>query len=96
MICEMNVLVCAPLLSRIILASTQQGDLILDPFAGGCTTGIAANLFTRKFVGIDISEEYLKIGKCRSEKLGETGKFLKKKILKVISNKNYFIFGPDE
>ena len=50
------------LLSRIILASTQIGETILDPFAGSCTTGIAANLLDRKFIGIDQSEEYLNLG----------------------------------
>lgn len=50
------------LLYRIVLASTRVGEVILDPFAGSCTTGIAANLLGRKFVGIDKSEEYLDIG----------------------------------
>mgnify|MGYP002622963288 CR=1 FL=1 len=50
------------LLYRIILASTQIGETILDPFAGSCTTGIAANLLGRKFIGIDQSEEYLNLG----------------------------------
>lgn len=53
------------LLARIILASTKQGAWILDPFTGSSTTGIAANLLKRKFLGIDIEEEYLKISKCR-------------------------------
>lgn len=44
------------LLYRIILASTRQGDTILDPFAGSFTTGIAANLLGRKFIGIDQSQ----------------------------------------
>ena len=47
------------LLDRIILASTQPGDLVLDPFAGSATTGVSALKFGRKFVGIDSSEEYL-------------------------------------
>lgn len=50
------------LLYRIVLASTRVGEVILDPFAGSCTTGIAANLLGRKFVGIDKSEEYLDLG----------------------------------
>ena len=50
------------LLYRIILASTQIGETILDPFAGSCTTGIAANLLDRKFIGVDQSEEYLNLG----------------------------------
>ena len=50
------------LLYRIISASTQLGETILDPFAGSCTTGIAANLLGRKFIGIDQSEDYLNLG----------------------------------
>ncbi len=52
-------------LTRLILASTKQGDWILDPFTGGSTTGIAANLFNRRFVGIDQEEEFLEISKRR-------------------------------
>ena len=47
------------LLYRILLSSTREGETILDPFAGSCTTGIAANLLGRKFVGIDQSREFL-------------------------------------
>ena len=47
------------LLYRIILSSTRKGDTILDPFAGSCTTGIAANLLGRRFIGIDQSKEFL-------------------------------------
>ena len=41
------------LLYRIILASTNKGDTILDPFSGSGTTGIAANLLGRKYIGIE-------------------------------------------
>ena len=51
--------------SRTILASTHRGDLILDPFSGASTTGIAAYLFDRKFIGIDIDIDYLRISKKR-------------------------------
>ncbi len=47
------------LLKRIILSSTKEGDIILDPFAGSSTTGVAANLYKRKFVGIDSDKNYL-------------------------------------
>ena len=50
------------LLYRIILASTNEGDTILDPFAGSCTTGIAANLLGRSFIGIDQEKDYLDLG----------------------------------
>jgi site-specific DNA-methyltransferase (adenine-specific) len=47
------------LLTRIILASSNEGDLVLDPFVGSGTTGIACNFFNRKFIGIDIDKKYL-------------------------------------
>lgn len=56
-------------LTRIILATTKQGAWILDPFAGSSTTGIAANLLERKFLGIEIEEEYLYISKQRKSEL---------------------------
>lgn len=57
------------LLHRIILASTRPGELILDPFAGSCTTGVAANLLGRRFIGIEKEGEYLQIGHKRREEL---------------------------
>lgn len=57
------------LLSRIILASTKSGEWVLDPFCGSSTTGIAANLLGRRFLGIDKEEEFLKISKNRREEL---------------------------
>ena len=53
-------------LSRIILASTRGGAWILDPFTGSSTTGIAANLLGRRFLGIDREEEYLILSKNRN------------------------------
>ena len=53
------------LLYRIILASTKVGDIILDPFAGSSTTGIAANLLGRKFIDIEQDEDFLLLGKKR-------------------------------
>ena len=57
------------LLTRLILASTQKGAWILDPFTGSSTTGIAANLLERKFLGIDKELEYLEISKARREEI---------------------------
>lgn len=59
------------LLYRIILASTHEGDTILDPFAGSCTTGIAANLLGRKFIGIDQSKEFLDLGIRRKQEISD-------------------------
>lgn len=49
------------LLEKIILSSTDVGDLILDPFNGSGTTGIVANRLNRKYIGIDLEKEYLDI-----------------------------------
>ena len=52
-------------LARIILASTQPNAWILDPFTGSSTTGIAANLLNRRFLGIDQERDFLEISKHR-------------------------------
>ena len=63
------------LLSRIILASTQPGAWILDPFAGSSTTGIAANLLGRRFLGIEKEDEFAKISKARREEIEDVKTF---------------------
>lgn len=57
------------LLKRIILASTKEGDIVLDPFTGSSTTGVAANLHNRKFVGIDSDKNYLDLSLQRLKAL---------------------------
>ncbi len=47
------------LLEKIILSSTDENDLILDPFNGSGTTGIVANKLNRKYIGIEKEQEYL-------------------------------------
>lgn len=47
------------LLEKIILASTDENDLILDPFNGSGTTGIVASRLKRKYIGIDKEKDYL-------------------------------------
>ncbi len=59
------------LLSRIILASTNRGDWILDPFSGSSTTGIAANLCCRRFLGIEQIEEYALLSRLRREEIDD-------------------------
>ena len=59
------------LLYRTIIASTLPGASILDPFAGSCTTGIAANLTGRTFVGIDQSSEFLNLGIRRRQAISD-------------------------
>lgn len=63
------------LLERIVLASTNRGDLVLDPFMGSGTTGVAAIKLGRKFVGIDVNEAFVELAEKRifaaSVNLGE-------------------------
>jgi len=64
------------LLRRIVLASTNHGDVILDPFTGSSTTGLAAVEFGRKFIGIDLEKEYLDLSIKRYEDLATKEKML--------------------
>lgn len=57
------------LLERIIKASSNKGDTVLDPFSGTFTTSFVADSLGRKSIGIDISEEYFKIGLRRVLKM---------------------------
>lgn len=56
-------------LARLIQASTQPGAWILDPFNGSGTTGIAANLLGRRYLGLEIENEFLAMSKARREEL---------------------------
>ena len=55
------------ILEKIILASTDEGDLILDPFNGSGTTGIAASRLNRKYIGIEKEKEFLDLTIRRKE-----------------------------
>lgn len=50
------------LLERIVRASSNEGDVVLDPFSGSFTTGYVAKKLNRKTISIEIQEEYVKIG----------------------------------
>lgn len=56
-------------LARLIQASTKPNAWVLDPFSGSATTGIAANLLGRRYLGLEIEDEYLKMGKARREEI---------------------------
>ena len=60
-----------PLLARIILASTKENDWILEPVAGSSTTGIAASILGRRFLGLEKETEFLKIAKSRRQELND-------------------------
>ena len=49
------------MLKRIILASSNEGDIVLDPFMGSGTTGAIAKKLKRNFIGIEKEDFYIKI-----------------------------------
>ncbi len=53
------------LLEQILLASTREQDLVLDPFCGSSTTGVACKRLGRHYIGIDNNEEYLALSRER-------------------------------
>ncbi len=53
------------LIEPMIVASTREGDVVLDPFCGSGTTGKVAVEYNRKFVGIDKNPKFLKMAKKR-------------------------------
>lgn len=59
----------ADLLKRIVKASTDKKALIVDPFTGSSTTGLAAHLLDRNFIGIDTEKKYLDLSIKRFEEL---------------------------
>ena len=90
------------LLARIIMASTESGAWILDPFAGSSTTGIAANLLGRRYLGIEREEEYAQMGVNRRQEINrlETFALYKSKIHDInkydVRNQQTFAFADDE
>ncbi len=70
------------LLKRIILSSTNEGSVVLDPFLGSGTTGVVATKFGRKFIGVDKEEDFLKIALKRMISLKE-GESSKKEVVVV-------------
>ena len=73
-----------------MMASTKPGAWILDPFAGSSTTGIAANLLGRRFLGIEKEEEFAAMSKARSieiERIETYGTF-RRKIPDIVKAEN--------
>lgn len=64
------------LLRRIVLASTKEGDVVLDPFTGSSTTGLAAISNGRKFIGIDTEKKYLDLSVQRFKDLNSNNKLI--------------------
>lgn len=59
-------------LARLIQASSHPGDWILDPFSGSATTGIAANLLGRRYLGLEREEAFLAMSQARREEIEHT------------------------
>jgi site-specific DNA-methyltransferase (adenine-specific) len=65
------------LLERVIAASSSEGDLVLDPFCGSGTTGVAATLAGRRFLGVEKDESYLHLAASRIRSAAEEPPLLK-------------------
>lgn len=62
------------LIERLIIASSNEGMVVLDPFLGAGSTALASMNLKRNYIGIDVDEEYIKIAKERIERLKNTPK----------------------
>lgn len=77
------------LLERVILASSNPGDTVLDPFSGSFSTGFAAISSNRKFIGFELNEYYIKIGIRRLNLLSDfTAEELEKRKERKTKNKS--------
>ena len=74
------------LLEQIISLTTDENDIVLDPFAGSGTTLVAAKMLNRKYIGIDISEEAVSLSKDRLKQMIKTESILLKKGKKAYNN----------
>lgn len=61
----------AVLVERIVKACSNPGDLVFDPFAGSCSTLVAAKKLGRRYFGVELSESYAAIGRSLLEKTSE-------------------------
>ncbi len=79
------------LLERIILACSDEGDIVLDPFCGSATTGVAALQHNRRFVGIDSEKDYLcSMAVKRIEDVLDQGKLNTGKFILKEEKETYF------
>jgi site-specific DNA-methyltransferase (adenine-specific) len=69
------------LMERIVLASTNEGDIVLDPFCGSGSTGVAAIKHGRKFIGIEKEVEFLELSQSRLFNTGDCIKIVGNNII---------------
>lgn len=69
-----------PLLVRLVAMASTHSSYILDPFSGSSTTGIAANLLNRNFIGIEKEEEFIDMSIKRKKELDSNFEMIKDKI----------------
>jgi site-specific DNA-methyltransferase (adenine-specific) len=77
-----------PLLERIILMSSDEGDIILDPFIGTGTTAIAAKALRRNYIGIDLDRHYVDLTKKKLANVSVSefqGVYVSKYLGKIVS-----------
>ena len=74
------------LLEQIIKLVTDEGDLVLDPFAGSGTTLVAAKMLNRNYLGFDISKDAVELTNSRLEELVKTESILLKKGKRAYQN----------
>ncbi|HEF9081242.1 TPA: site-specific DNA-methyltransferase [Campylobacter coli] len=80
------------LLTRLILMASDESSLICDPFSGSSTTGIAANLLNRQFIGFEKENEFINISIARKKELENNFNTIKSKIndLKLLNKNSLF------
>lgn len=83
-----------PLLERLVLMSTEEGDIVFDPFVGAGTAAVAAKQMGRKYIGIEIDPEYVEITEKNLKEARETkinGKYVSVYLgeIRTIRDKDY-------
>lgn len=87
------------LLERIIKASSNPGDIVLDPFSGTFTTSYVAKKLGRKSIGIEINEDFTKIGLRRVQEQKEVNGeklFREPKIYEIKNFQQPTLFEPEQ
>lgn len=83
------------LLTRLILMASNTDSIICDPFSGSSTTGIAANILGRKFIGIEKENEFIQISIKRKNELDAKRKEIESKI-KDLKVENFTTFNESK